>query len=45
MRGWLGRWALTRRTGSVVVRRMVRVSSPPSSMVMVCPATWTVTVR
>src|SRR5262249_54860084 len=24
---------------------MVRVSSPPRSMVMVCPATWTVTTR
>ena len=33
------------RTGWLVVRRMVRVSSPPRSMVMVSSATWTVTVR
>ena len=32
------------RTGWVVVRRMVRVSSPPRSMVMVSSATWTVTI-
>src|SRR6266516_1699778 len=31
------------RTAWVVVRRMVRRSSPPRSIVMVCSATWTVT--
>ena len=31
------------RTCWVVVRRMVRVFSPPRSMVMVSAATWTVT--
>jgi hypothetical protein len=40
-----GRWALMLRTGWVVVRRMVRMSSSPRSMVMVCWATWTVTTR
>jgi hypothetical protein len=38
-----GRWALMLRTAWVVVLRMVRVSSPARSMVMVCSATWTVT--
>ena len=32
------------RTGWVVVRRTVRVSSPPRSMVIVSAATWTVTI-
>src|SRR5512132_1779720 len=40
-----GRWALMLRTAWVVVRRMVRMSSPPRSMVMVCSATWAVTTR
>ena len=39
--GW---WALKLRTGWLVVRRMVRVSSPPRSMVIVSWATWTVTI-
>ena len=38
-------WALMLRTGWVVVRRTVRVSSPPRSMVMVSAVTWTVTMR
>jgi hypothetical protein len=33
------------RPGSVVVRRMVRTSSPPRLIVMVCSATYTVTTR
>src|SRR5207253_1178368 len=37
-------WALMLRTGWVVVRRTVRVSSPPRSMVMTSAATWTVTI-
>src|SRR6185503_399746 len=38
-----GCWALMLRTGWVVVRRTVRVSSP-RSMVIVSAATWTVTI-
>jgi hypothetical protein len=40
---WRGRWALMLRTGWVVVRRTVLVSSPARSVVMVSAATWTVT--
>jgi hypothetical protein len=39
------RWALMLRTAWVVVRRAVRMSSPPDSTVMACSATCTVTAR